>query len=319
MPVLTEQLHVGVATHIGPISIFPVWTTNRSTINYTTQALNGLEVNELNPPRVDTLSVTNKTDRDILIPEGTVLFGGLQTRVLTCDTLLLAGRSDLLEVRCIEQGRWGNKVPTAFAGRTPVTVMGALRGLSRGSGRHFRADQGDVWQRVNYYEKSYGTRRSSSLESIINMKTADLMDFSDTSTETKVRENLAKANDYKKELAEIASNPLPGQNGVIIGLSGHPVLLETFSSEEAFREQFAAILDAIAIDAPMASETPTSADRAFKFAKAAVEFELSPTEMRSDLLHGASELLDVRSLINPTGEVLHTVAVNAKHKLVRAA
>ena len=317
MPVLQEQLHVGVATHIGPISIFPVWTTSRSTINYTTQALSGLEVNELDPPRVDTLSVTNKSGRDILIPEGTVLFGGLQTRVLAADTLLAAGRSDLLEVRCIEQGRWGNRIPTAFAGRTPVTVMGALRGLSKRGRRTNRADQADVWRRVNYYEKSYGSRASSSLESILNMKMADMMAFDDVVTETKVRENFTKVVDYRKELTELAANPLPGQNGVIIGLSGHPVLLETFSSEEAFREQFAAILEAIAIDAPMAEDTHTTADRAFKFARAAMEFELTPSEERSDILHGASELLDVRSLVN-SGDVLHTVAVNAKHKLVCA-
>lgn len=314
-----DQVHVGAGIHVGPVSVFPVWTATRSAAEYSTLALTGLEVKELDPARVDTLSVINRTGVDILIPEGTIIYGGLQTRVLACDSFLGAGRSDLLEVRCVEQGRWGNKVDTAFAGRAPITVMGALRGIGGSrAGRRQRADQGDVWRRVNYYEKSYGSRRSSSLESIINFKMQDMM-FESESITTKVAENTTKASTIKSELTERVGNALPGQNGVIIGLSGHPVLFETFNSEQAFREQLQLILDAIAIDAPMASGMRTSAARAIKFAQTALAETLVPSQLQPNLLRASTELLDIRSLVGPAGDVLHTVAVSARHNLVTAA
>ncbi|MBU6347971.1 MAG: hypothetical protein KGQ38_05095, partial [Actinomycetales bacterium] len=136
---------------------------------------------------------------------------------------------------------------------------------------------------------------------------------------TKIAENTTKASSIKSELSQAIGNALPGQNGVLIGLSGHPVFLETFSSEQAFSEQYRSILDAIAMDAPLASGMSTSSARAIKFAQAALAETLVPSQLQLNSMRASTELLDIRSLVGPSGDVLHTVAVNARHDLVTAA
>ncbi|NBU32268.1 MAG: hypothetical protein EBS36_03750 [Actinobacteria bacterium] len=319
MPTLTTRFHVGAGTHVGPISVFPVWSENRTDEIYTTAAPNGLEIGELESASVETLLAKNASTTSVLIPEGTILHGGLQTRVLTSDVLLAPGQNDLLDVRCVEQGRWGSKVPTAFDGRAPITVVGALRGLRRGARTNF-ADQHDVWQRVNFYEKSYGTRRTSSLNSIRNLKSDDLLVINDEFESSKVQNNSLMANTLKKDLQKLSANPLPGQNGLIIGLSGQPVLLEIFSSEAAFREQLAGILDAVAIDAPHASGESTPARRAVRFADYIMDQPLAESAHVPNLLIGSSERIDMRSLVGASERnLLHTAVVNARHELILAA
>jgi len=320
MPALATRFHVGAGTHIGPITVFPVWSEARTDEQYITSAPAGLEISELESASVGTLAVTNQSDKTVLIPEGTILYGGLQTRVLTADVLLGAGSEDRLEVRCVEQGRWGSQVPTAFAGRAPNTVVGALRGLRRGTRNSDRANQEDVWQRVNFYEKTYGSRMSSSLESITNLRTNDMMHLNDHFETARIRTNAQLADSVKRDLQQLALHPLPGQNGVMIGLSGQPVLLEIFSDELAFREQLSAILDAVAIDAPHATGENTPGRRAVRFADFIMDQPLIESDIAPNLFSGSSERLDMRSLLGASQRgLLHTAVVNARHELVLAA
>ena len=330
MTALATRFHVGAGTQVGPVTVFPVWSQDRSDQQYITSAPKGLEIEELKNAEVSSLQVTNGSKETILIPEGTIVYGGLQTRVMTRDVLLPAGVQDVLDVRCVEQGRWGSKVPTSFAGRAPLPVLGALRGLRLKSRNEFMhnyfmtgetiADQHDVWQRVKRFEKTYGTRSSSSLESILNMKTVDRIISHDMETNRFNDENARVTEEIKFELKKMAESPLPGQNGVIVGLSGHPVLFEVFSNEGAFREQLGSILDAVALDAPHANGEPTPSRRAIRFAECIMDQALVQSDFSESVLSGSSELLNTRSLIGNTSEaILHTLVVNARHELVLAS
>ena len=320
MTALATRFHVGAGTHIGPVTVFPVWSQDRSSQTYTTTAPKGLEINELESAEVGTMTVANLSKSTVLIPEGTIVYGGLQTRVLTTDVLLGAGDRNLLDVRCVERGRWGSKVATAFAGRAPLSVIGALRGLTPTSNRRHYADQGDVWRRVTRYEKTFGSRRTSSLESIKNFRMEDRIFSEVEELNTRNDKNAQLAESVMNNLRALAANPLPGQNGVMIGLSGHPVLFEVFSSEGAFREQFASILEAIALDAPHATGEPTPSRRAIRFAECIMDQAMEQSEFSQTVLSGTSDILNTRSLLaRQEDSILHTLAVNARHELVKAA
>jgi len=320
MTALATRFHVGAGTDVGPISVFPIWSQQRSDTKYTTTAPVGLAINELDDASVGTMTVSNQSKATVLIPEGTILYGGLQTRVLTADVLLQAGQRDLLDVRCVEQGRWGSKVKTAFAGRAPLNVLGALRGLCPESRYPQRAEQGDVWRRVHRYEMTFGLRSTSSLESINSLNLDDRLLSMDEAIDQTNDRNTQVTAEIRKELRKLATNPLPGQNGVMIGLSGHPVLFEVFSNEQAFKQQIGAILDAIALDAPHATGERTPSRRAIRFAECIMDQAFSVSDFSPALLTGSSEILNARSLFhNDERDVLHTLAVNARHELVLAA
>ena len=62
------------------------------------------EVNESGS--VPNLAVTNKCKRPLLIPEGEILIGAKQNRVINVTVLVAAGVKFVLPVSCVEAGRW---------------------------------------------------------------------------------------------------------------------------------------------------------------------------------------------------------------------
>ena len=54
---------------------------------------------------VDQLVVTNRGRRPALVCEGELLEGGAQHRVAATSALINPGRSHVLDVRCVEEGR----------------------------------------------------------------------------------------------------------------------------------------------------------------------------------------------------------------------
>jgi hypothetical protein len=56
---------------------------------------------------VPNLRVINRGDGPLLIPEGEILVGGKQNRVVNVTVLVAAGATFTLPVNCVEQGRWG--------------------------------------------------------------------------------------------------------------------------------------------------------------------------------------------------------------------
>lgn len=316
MRIYSDRFHVGGPTQVGPITLFPVWSETRPNVDYIAGPYLSLQVEELEQPQVGTLHLANPTGATMLVPEGTILAGGNQTRVLQHDVLMGAQSDSAVDVRCVEQGRWGARVAAGVAGRVPTAVMASLRGIGRPDMQRGRADQGDVWQRVNMYEQVYGVRRTSSLNSILLMEDGDRIPEPDKARRERlhVRERFARA--LAGKLVELASRPLPGQNGIMIGMSGQPVLLEIFHDEAAFRAQFAAIVQAAAFDAPRATGEPTPARRAVRMADAIMDSTLD-NDGDTGRLVGMGERVDIRTLTT-RGQALHTAALNTRHALLMA-
>ena len=178
MRVLTDRFHVGQGTQIGPITAFPVWTEAKLSINYDTTPVATLQVSELESPTIENLNIASTHPFTVLLPEGTVLDGGMQTRVLSRDVLVPTNRSIEVSTLCVESGRWSGGKRHEVDGRAPLSVISALRGLRQDS-RGVRRNQSElrqqvVWDSVARYEQSYGRRATSSLNKV--MKDEDVLD-----------------------------------------------------------------------------------------------------------------------------------------------
>ncbi|MCB1257132.1 MAG: hypothetical protein KDB26_08515 [Microthrixaceae bacterium] len=311
---ITPTHHIGVPTQIGPLTVFPVWTdapVPRRAIR--TVVPKKATVQELaDGAQVNTLHLVNPTEKTFLLPRGYLLTGGLQHRVLANSAVIQPRSEAFLDVRCVEQGRWGGSTDQRIGARyAPLAVRGALNGIRRDrSTRHqpgwaARADQGDVWSRVNIYEQLLGPSESNSIVEIT-----------------------ARVDVDAREIAR-SVKLLPGQRGVLIGIGGHPVLMEVFDHPRTLADEIEAILAGVAVDARFVPVEGTPARRARTFAAAASRRRLDCRASTSTgAMHEANDnLVSIDAVAVPEGSGLnaagdravHMSILNARHILVGAS
>lgn len=68
-----------------------------------------VEITEREGEEVNSLTVTNKGDRPILLLGGELLLGGKQDRIVARDVVVPAGKTMNVEVFCVEHDRWDGK------------------------------------------------------------------------------------------------------------------------------------------------------------------------------------------------------------------
>ena len=297
-------LHLGAPVQAGPLTIFPIWTdAPLDTRPYRTTLPKAGKVAELpDGPSVPELTVSNPGAAPILLIEGALLEGGWQHRVLAHSVLVGAHDDATVEVRCVEQRRWGGDRNQHLGSRTaPLAVRGALRGIRTGVPRQAEhlhsADQGDVWDRVAHYERSYGRSDTSSLVEV------------QTNVDNQVQDVLRTA------------RPLPAQRGVLFGIAGHPVLLEVFDHPQTLIDQWDAILSSVTIDALLTPAEPTTGRRARAFvarAMATSVAETGPAGAATAFAGTDGNLVSARGL-TAAGRLLHASVVNIRHQVVLAA
>lgn len=132
---MTIPMHVGRGEHRGALSLFPVWSQVSPGPAVVLADERSVTVTELEPPQVPTLQVTVISQVPALLLDGLLLHGGWQDRTVAGSTVLDAGESGTVPVRCVERDRWGG-----VGGHVP---------MGRASSR-VRAvdDQLEVWERV---------------------------------------------------------------------------------------------------------------------------------------------------------------------------
>jgi hypothetical protein len=101
---------------------------------------------------VPNLRVHNQCDKPLLIPEGEILVGAKQNRVVNATVLVAACSTFVLPVSCVEQGRWGyqsRQLRTAFCA-PPSLRSRKLRSVQANREQHGTAEsnQGEVWAEV---------------------------------------------------------------------------------------------------------------------------------------------------------------------------
>lgn len=281
------DIHVGRPIHRGALSLFPCWNGRAVSTTGYVLAPGVVEVAEREgAPVVGQLVVTNPGPEPALVLEGSLLAGGHQDRAANRSVLVPAGQADVIEVSCVQQGRWGGtSTHRALRGRAPMQVRAALR-----------RDQGEVWRTVHGFGDRFGHDGTGSLR--------------------------YAAGQAQKRAAELVDDlrPLPAQSGVLIGLSGQPLMLELADSPRTFWRLFRPLVRAAALDALHApSDEPTPGRRARRFVERLQAAELIAGEQAGAgaAITSRSQYVDVRGLLWQDRAV-HTVALNPRHELVTA-
>lgn len=238
MTKVLPRLHVGQGRNALGLTVFPVWVDGPSWGGGRVGAQAGVDVAEREgSPVVGELVVSNRGPEPVLLLEGEMLEGGWQNRTLAHSVLLAPGERSVVEVCCVEQGRWGGAAThNGRARRVAPSVVGGLRHPNGGR-------QGQVWDRVRRYESVVGATATTSHGEHLDRVASD--------------EDLARL------------HPLEGQRGVIIGVMGVPVSLEIFPTADALATQWRALLQAAALDARLGPPCRTTGAAARYFAERA--------------------------------------------------
>ncbi len=193
--------------------------------------------------RVNTLAVTNRSRKPLLLVAGEIIKGGKQNRTVSRDLIIPPGAEQLaLDVFCVEQGRWTEDplLGSKFTGGENLTAQNSLRKtiISRGS-------QGAVWEQVAEINRVQGneTEAQNYLENLEASKQAEA-----------VEEYAAKILPYLKD----------GRTaGVLAVVNGKIAGMDLFFSPNLFMRRAEKIVAAYALDAvmdPAAVESPGGGD-----------------------------------------------------------
>ena len=153
-----SEISLGEPIQIGESAIFPLLggSENESPFILSGPAIEAgtVEVTEINEGgSVPELLVTNHGNKPVLFPEGEILIGAKQNRVVNLTVLIPAEANFRLPVSCVEQGRWFFKSRGFRSGprATPDIREAKQRSVlrSRRETGEARSDQGEVWERVD--------------------------------------------------------------------------------------------------------------------------------------------------------------------------
>lgn len=282
------KLHVGRGMTRGALTVFPMWSDYAGPHGYSGD-LEKVTLSELQDgPSVGTLAATNNGTRPRLMLEGMLLEGGWQHRMLLHSVLVPGQRQVELPVACVEQGRWGG-------GRGQGTRARRASLRIRGATRQHHDVQGEVWSRVAEYDDRFGSDTTQSFVGHIDRGEA-----------------------RARALVE-GLKPLAGQAGVVIAISGQPVMLEVFDSPIILARQFESILSAAAMDALGQPEVETPSRRARRFVdRVAGVARGTATPTGLGKYESGEDAYASVSALHWHGRDVHLTATNPRHELVAA-
>jgi hypothetical protein len=296
-------MHLGAPTVVGPLTLFPIWTDAPvPDVPVPLEPPDTATIGELESgPTVELLTAKNPTPLPYVLLEGTIVDGGWQHRVLVHSVLVGANAQLDLPVRCVEQGRWnGDTAQRLHRRRAPLGVRGATHGVRRpteDSRVAGRVDQGDVWSRVSHYEQTYGASGTHSLVEVLDQ--AEVTD----------------------DLRAAVPRPLLGQRGVLVGVAGHPALVEVFEHPDSLVQQWDTLIDGLLASTLHVPRRTTSTRRARAFIDRLTNRALpARTAAGAGVLGEADDdLVSIRALDTVDGRTIHATALNVRHELVLAA
>jgi len=181
-----------------------------------------------NVPR---LALENRGERPVLVIDGEELVGAKQNRVLNLTILAPAGKTTVIPVSCVEQGRWGYRSRT-FEEHGRVLFSRARAAKSaRVSESRMRcgssdSDQGEVWQHI-----------SAKMEAMRVDSPSIAMEDIYTRHAPRLEEYVA------------AIRPLEGQAGAVFAINGRIENLELFAFTDTLLRLLPKLVRGCAIDA----------------------------------------------------------------------
>jgi len=312
---MMPTLHVGQGTHLGGLSVFPVWTDAPIVSGLATGRAARVQVAEREgSPVVGELVLKNEGAKPALLVAGELFEGGWQHRALNHDILLVPGQQLVASVSCVEHGRWHGATAQVRRSRRASMMVRSAQTIADDDDR-----QNSVWDRVSRYDNAFGASPTASYVDHLNRRAEPAVSADGLEDEVESGEVAAAA-----ELAARIKNirALPGQRGVLIGLGGQPAFLELFASPTGLRRHLPGLLEAAAIDAALLDPEPTPGRRARRFAGLLVDAPIGD-ELGTDA--GAGRALASRSKYHEirglgwNDQLLHATVFNRRHHLMEVA
>lgn len=284
-----QSLHVGSGNTRGAMTIFPIWGDFAHVPRLATTPASLAVSERASGAKVGSLVVRNNADTPVLVFEGQILEGGWQNRMVAQSFIVGPRSNALVEVVCVEQGRWGG-------GRHHRSIGRRASGRVRSGLRDGQARQESVWNRVHQYEASLGETKTSSFTEHAERTTRETGDLS------------------------AGLRALPGQIGVVVAMSGQPLFAEVFSDHETLRREFASIVRAAGLDAIGQPLSVTPSRRARRFVDRASRVFVQPGAAAGlgRAIAGRDEYAQV-SGVRWNNADAHLVLTNPRHELSRVS
>lgn len=220
----------------------------------------GIQISELEPESVNNVYVDSKSEGRKLVISGLIIEGGRQTRTVTRPFIIEKNEKRVIDVNCIEQGRW------AYDNSTPEFQMKGKM-VSRKTKSTYvqgrRNSQSSTWNRVSQMMSEHD----------ISKEAAPTQNFMEVEEKIKTHK--------KKELDEIRSKlkgvfSLEEQRGVLVIEDGRVTTIEVFDDINKWNRIKDRILDANLVDTLESKEKEESTD---KSARETFKSKLKSTEV----------------------------------------
>jgi hypothetical protein len=120
------------------------------------------QVDEIGGGSVPHVALVNRGDVSVLVLFGEEIVGAKQNRVANASFLVAPKSRVVLDVSCVEQGRWSARPSASFSMGEQVLSSSLRKGMatrvrrSRSAGGSFDADQGAVWSGVSKRVQAMG-------------------------------------------------------------------------------------------------------------------------------------------------------------------
>jgi hypothetical protein len=191
-----------------------------------------LTIDELPTPTVPQVIARNRGPAAVLVLFGEEIRGAMQNRIANASFLVPPHADVVLDVSCVERGRWSRRPGERFAGTGEITSSEMRRIMHRkvheareaGSGYH--ADQGEVWREVD----------ARLAHSLARSRSDAYADYRET---------------RRRDLDEMSAafRAVDGQVGFVACIGDEVAGLEAIGRAEVFGPAFGALLRSYLIDA----------------------------------------------------------------------
>ncbi len=230
-----NRLKLKDGIHYRNVTLFPFGKLNGSSGNYVSlkKALESgdVEIEEVSEEgQVHELLLHNRGEKPVLAPEGEILIGAKQNRVINVSIIVAAHQSTRIPVSCVERGRWrysSRKFQSAFYAHPKLRSKKLRSTLEiRFQTGEARSNQGEVWQEVS--DQLHAMNASSATDSVTDGY---------QSYEERIKE-------YREKFS------LPKETAGVLVCSGDQVVgLDYFGSPEMFHDCWERIADSYFMEA----------------------------------------------------------------------
>ncbi len=231
-----KHVRIGEPTSFANLTLFPLIggagdSSDHSTLGEAIEQ-GWFEVTEVSGAgSVPELKVVNKGDRAVFMLDGEELRGAKQNRVLNLTILVPPGKTLVVPVSCVEQGRWASRStgmaasPEALYSKARSAKLAAVSGSYRRTSRP-TSDQGGLWDVIAEKARVMGVRS----------RTGAMSDIYERHRRT--------VGDYER-----AFGPVGDQRGAVFAIGNRVVGFELFEGTELAGKMLAKVVRSYALDA----------------------------------------------------------------------